>query len=156
MYIYKKLKIAIWRIFSWIVTSSNCIHFFSQKICLTATQFPILTIAYILTLYKAWISGRDGRIHAQNLEIPSKRKTRTGYSRSEEFWVFQKYLLTYNGISRFQKIRQFSFNVEQFHSNFLLSIEGDFFDFTRNWMQFNPKILNLVTEYRVLYGFSLK
>ena len=42
---------------------------------------------------RAWISGRDGGIRAQNFEIPLKRISRAGHSRSVKFSVFRKFLL---------------------------------------------------------------
>ena len=79
-------------------------------------------------LSRAWISGQDGRICTQNLEILSKRIT----------WevdlcpAFQEFLLLWNKTFNFWKITDFcvmldSFIVRSVNGDFFLPIRGDSF-----------------------------
>ena len=74
--------------------------------------------------YRAWISGRDGGIRTQNFEIPPKRISRAGHSRSVKFSVFRKFLLLWIKTPRFRK--KFA-DLRTTLDNFLLPIRSDCF-----------------------------
>ena len=80
----------------------------------------------------------QGGIRGQNLEILSKRISRTSNSRPKNFLVFWKLLLLLNESRYFWKIHKFLCNTGQVLGvcgYFLLLMGGDSFpEFTRNWM----------------------
>ena len=72
------------------------------------------SVFYKFWYNRAWISVQDGRICAQNLEIPSKRITRAGDSRSEKFLVIRKFLLIWTKLPVSKKFSDFHVTLDNF------------------------------------------
>ena len=78
---------------------------------------------------RAWISGQDGEIRGQNLEIPSKIIVRAGDSRPRIHGFLEMFSFYETKLLVPEKFADFLVTFENFlvHGNFLLLIGGDSF-----------------------------
>ena len=87
---------------------------------LNANQYNILLNLYGIHKVRAWISGWVGRIHPQNLKIPSKKSwgRETPALKNPVFW---KLLFLRNKTSHFRKICWFSLTLDSFLVSVVIS-----------------------------------